>query len=226
VSPQFSKVIDPIFEAALRFEAKIESSQDDASFNTADERATLIRKIDAAEVELGKSNKAWELAKYAICGWIDARLIASPWKESNWWNNNCLEQRYFKTQLAHHRFFEKAIEAEDLPEKDALEVFYLAVVLGFRGFYKESPSVIREKSTELDLPDSAERWCQRVYRSLQLRQGNMDIPGQVIPEGLADPLLGRNLLLQYSMISFLLLAIAIGCALWVTDFFNNYMRNR
>lgn len=209
MTPQFAKVIDPIFEAALRFESKIENSQLDSSFNTADERATLIRKIDSAENELGRS-KAWELAKYAICGWIDARLIASPWKESNWWNNNCLELRYFKTQLAHHRFFEKAIEAEGLPEKDALEVFYLAVVLGFRGFYKDSPAVIREKAEELDLPDSIERWCQRVVRSLHLRQGRPDIPGQVIVGGSQAPLQGKNLLLQYSMISLVLLAVAIA----------------
>jgi type VI secretion system protein ImpK len=216
VSPQFAKVIDPIFEAALRFESKIENSQLDSSFNTADERATLIRKIDSAENELGRS-KAWELAKYAICGWIDARLIASPWKESNWWNNNCLEQRYFKTQLAHHRFFEKAIEAESMPDKDALEVFYLAVVLGFRGFYKESPAVIREKATELDLPDSIERWCQRIVKSLHLRQGRPEIPSQVLVSTSQSPLQGKNLLLQYSMISFLLVSIAIGCAIWFFD---------
>lgn len=209
MTPKFAKAIDPIFEAALRFESKIESAQDDSSFNTADERATLIRKIDAAELELGKT-KDWELAKYAICGWIDARLIGSPWKESNWWNNNCLELRYFKTQLAHHRFFEKAIEAESLPEKDALEVFYLAVVLGFRGFYKDAPAVAREKANELDLPDSMERWCQKVVRSLHLRQGRPDIPGQVIIGGDKWPLQGRSLLLQYAMISFFLVAVAVA----------------
>jgi type VI secretion system protein ImpK len=215
VTPEFSKVIDPIFEAALRFESKIENAHIDSSFNTADERATLIRKIDEAESQLGKT-KAWELAKYAICGWIDARLIASPWKESNWWNNNCLEQRYFKTQLAHHRFFEKAIEAESLPEKDALEVFYLAVVLGFRGFYKESPSVIREKATELDLPDSVEGWCQSTYRSLHLRQGRPELPGRVmVASGDNRGLQGRKIFLQYSMISFLFLSIAVGCAIWI-----------
>lgn len=209
MTPKFAKAIDPIFEAALRFESKIESSQDDPTFNTADERATLIRRIDAAELELGKT-KDWELAKYAICGWIDARLIGSPWKESNWWNNNCLELRYFKTQLAHHRFFEKAIEAEGLPEKDALEVFYLAVVLGFRGFYKDPPAGVREKANELDLPDSMERWCQKVARSLHLRQGRPEIPGQVIIGGEKGPLQGRNLLLQYSMISFFLLTVAVA----------------
>ena len=210
MTPQFAKAVDPIFETALQFFSKIESSQSSSSFNTSDERAKLTSGIDAADKALGRSNKkAWELAKYAICCWIDSRLINSPWKESNWWKSHSLESHYFKTQVAKEQFFVKASIADNLAERDALEVFYLAVVLGFRGFYDEPSVAVREKARELDLPESLERWFQKFTKSLDLRQGRPEIPGEAIVGGKNTPLNGKKQILQYSFISLFLLALAI-----------------
>jgi type IV/VI secretion system ImpK/VasF family protein len=210
MTPQFAKAVDPIFDAALRFFSKIESAQSASSINTSDERAKLTIAIDAADKALGRFNKkGWELAKYALCCWIDARLVNSPWKESHWWRSHSLESHYFKTETAKYQFFEKASIAESLAERDALEVFYLTVVLGFRGFYDDPSAIVREKSRELDLPDSLERWFQKLTRSLDLRQGRPEIPEEPIAVGDNKPLNGRKQILQYSSISLLLLAIAI-----------------
>ena len=208
MQPEFAKAVDPIFQAVLRLESRIENRE---SIITADERSILIRKIEEAEGKLGLRDE-WKLSKYAICGWIDSKLIEIPWKESAWWKDNCLEKKFFGTRDAHEDFFKKALEAASLPSKNALEVFYLAVVLGFRGFYANSDvSYARQMSQKLRVPDSIESWCREVVRTLHLRQGRPDIPGTIQTGNSAKPLNGKSILLLYAMLSSLLVALAISC---------------
>lgn len=205
---EFANAVDPIFQAALRLESRIENRD---RIVTADERAILIRKIEEAEAKLGLREE-WKLSKYAICGWIDSRLIEIPWQESGWWKDNCLEKKFFGTRDAHEDFFKKAIEAGSLPSKNALEVFYLAVVLGFRGFYANSDaSYSRQMSQKLRIPDTIEAWCREVVRTLHLRQGRPEIPGIVQTGDSAKPLNGKSHLVLYAMLSTLLVALAISC---------------
>ena len=205
---EFANAVDPIFQAALRLESRIENRD---RIVTADERAILIRKIEEAEAKLGLREE-WKLSKYAICGWIDSRLIEIPWQESGWWKDNCLEKKFFGTRDAHEDFFKKAIEAGSLPNKNALEVFYLAVVLGFRGFYANSDaSYSRQMSKKLRIPDTIEAWCREIVRTLHLRQGRPEIPGIVQSGDSAKPLNGKSHLVLYAMLSTLLVALAISC---------------
>jgi len=205
---EFANAVDPIFQAALRLESRIENRD---RIVTADERAILIRKIEEAEAKLGLREE-WKLSKYAICGWIDSRLIEIPWQESGWWKDNCLEKKFFGTRDAHEDFFKKAIEAGSLPNKNALEVFYLAVVLGFRGFYSNSDaSYSRQMSQKLRIPDTIEAWCREIVRTLHLRQGRPGIPGIVQTGDSAKPLNGKSHLVLYAMLSTLLVALAISC---------------
>lgn len=208
MQPEFAKAVDPIFQAALRLESRIENRE---SIITADERAILIRKIEEAESRLGLREE-WKLSKYAICGWIDSKLIEIPWQESGWWKDNCLEKKFFGSRDAHEDFFKKAVEAASLPSKNALEVFYLAVVLGFRGFYGNSDvSYARKMAQQLRVPDTIESWCREVVRTLHLRQGRPEIPGTIQTGHSAKPLNGKSTLLLYGMLSALLVAVAISC---------------
>ena len=205
---EFANAVDPIFAAALRLESKIENRE---PMVTADERATLIRKIEEAEAKLGLREE-WRLSKYAICGWIDSKLIEISWQESGWWTNNCLEKKFFGTRDAHEDFFAKAIEAGSLPNKNALEVFYLAVVLGFRGFYSNSDaSYVRQMSQKLRIPDTVDAWCREVVRALHLRQGRPNIPGVIQTGDSAKPLNGKSNFILFAMLSSLLVALAISC---------------
>ena len=88
MQPDFAKAVDPIFLAVLRLESRIENRD---NIITADERGILMRKIEEAEGKLGLREE-WKLSKYAICGWIDSKLIEIPWKESEWWKNHSLEK--------------------------------------------------------------------------------------------------------------------------------------
>ena len=208
--PDFAKAVDPIFLATLKFVERIEQSD---RLVAADERATLLRKIDDAEVQLG-STPEWQLSKYAICAWIDALLIDAPWPGKGWWKDNCLEKKYFGRRDAHEAFFQRSVEAANLGRKDALEVYYLAVVLGFRGFYIDSDSNYKANLiNSLRLPDTIEAWCRGTARSLQLRQGRPEIPEAIQTGGSAKPLTGRNSLTTYSMISVVLFGLAISTSL-------------
>ena len=212
---EFANAVDPIFDAALRLEARIENRD---RFVTADERATLIRKIEEAESRLGQTEE-WKLSKYAICGWIDSRLIELSWQESNWWKDNCLEKKFFGTRDAHEDFFKKAVEAGGFPNKNALEVYYLAVVLGFRGFYTNSDlSYSRKMAQKLQVPDTIEVWCRDVVRTLHLRQGRPQIPSIIQTGDSAKPLNGRSNLLLYAMLSTLLVALTIACFILLYGF--------
>ncbi len=207
MSPEFAKAVDPIFLACLQFVGRIENND---RLVAADERAVLQRKIDEAEIRLGATPE-WQLAKYALCSWIDSLLINAPWNGNNWWKDNCLEVRYFGRRDAHEEFFKKALEAGELGRKDALEVFYIAVVLGFRGFYGDSDATYAANlARSMRLPGTIEAWCRGVARSLQLRQGRPAIPEIVTAGGSAKPLSGRASLISFSMISVLLLALAIS----------------
>lgn len=214
--PEFAKVIDPIFLAALQFVERIERRN---RLVAADERATLLRKIDDAELQLGGTDE-WKLSKYALCAWIDALLIDAKWDGSTWWKDNCLEKKYFGRRDAHEAFFQRANEAGALGPKDALEVYYLAVVLGFRGFYGDPDHSYRKSLvTSFRLPDTVEAWCRTTARSLQLKQGRPPIHEAVQAGGSAKPLSGGSSLVMYSMLSVILFGVAIAVAIMVFDLF-------
>lgn len=218
MQPEFARAIDPIFVAAIRLESRIESQ---VPIVTADERATLIRKIEDAESKLGMREE-WKLSKYAICACIDSRLIEMRWQSRDWWKDNCLEKKFFGTRDAHEEFFRKAIDAGGLPQKNALEVFYLAVVLGFRGFYSNSDATYsRKMSSQLRIPDTLEAWCREVARSLHLRQGRPEIPGMIQTGASAKPISGKATFILFAMLSTLLVAIAIACGILLYVSFSN-----
>jgi len=212
MNPEFAKVVDPIFEATLRLESRIENGE---RIVTADERATLIRKIEEAEAKLGRSEE-WILSKYALCAWIDSQLIEIDWREKDWWKDNCLESKFFGTRDAHEEFFKRAEMASALSTKNALEVFYIAVVLGFRGFYGNSDaSYARKMSSMLRIPDNVEGWCRDTVRALHLRQGRPEIPGEIQVGMSAKPLRGKRMLMMCSMSSLIFLALAFGTYLFL-----------
>jgi type VI secretion system protein ImpK len=212
MTPDFSRAVDPIFLIALDLVKRIENKE---RVITHDERATLIRTIEEAEAKLGMSPN-WKLAKYAICSWIDESLIKSDWSDAMWWKEYCLEKRFFDTTTAHETFFTQAQHASDLSSKDALEVYYIAVVFGFRCTSSNSDTLYaREFLGNLKAPDTIESWCRDVARSLHLKHDRPPIPAQALIQGNRNPLDGRSNLMAYSMLSMVMLAAAILCYIFM-----------
>jgi type VI secretion system protein ImpK len=80
--------------------------------------------------------------RYALTCWLDEMFILdSPWKAE--WNERKLEAALYGSNDRAWKFWEQARKAEARPEKDALEVFFLCVMLGFRGDLREDPEALR-----------------------------------------------------------------------------------
>ena len=181
MKPPFYKAVDPAFLYVLALNERVQAG---AQLNPDEERATICARLDAAETKLATQgqSKDWELAKYAIAAWVDELLAADLWDSAP------LEFELFRTAKRSHEFYNKAEQAMALPRKDALECFYIAVVLGFRGMYSSHEALLEESEfLDFDPPDSLEAWAKRVGGVIQIAN---DVPQQ---SGLPRPVPGAPL---------------------------------
>jgi type VI secretion system protein ImpK len=76
--------------------------------------------------------------RYALVCWLDEMFILdSPWSVE--WNERKLEASLYGTNDRAWKFWDQARRAESRPGSDALEVFFLCVMLGFRGDLRDEP---------------------------------------------------------------------------------------
>lgn len=112
-----------------------------------------------------KGQNAFLGIRYALTCWLDEIFILdSPWSSD--WNEHQLELSLYKTLDRAQQFWEQARRAETRPGTDALEVYYLCVMLGFRGDLRDDP-------------ERLERWAAATRRRIT------DSPGHKypVPEG-------------------------------------------
>ena len=77
--------------------------------------------------------------RYALACWLDEIFISdSSWKEE--WNASKVETNLYGMNDRASEFWKQAQRAQTRPTRDALEVYYLCVMLGFRGEFIEKPS--------------------------------------------------------------------------------------
>jgi type VI secretion system protein ImpK len=171
MTPQFAQAVDPIFLAMLDLSDLIGNNQPISPQN---ERYRLVAAVDHAEAALG-GGVEWELAKYALVSWIDELLVETPWSGRDWWSNNILEVQYFNTRLCNERFYTKAQEALGQPRRDALEVFYNCVILGFRGLYRD-PNLASSLTAANGLPPDLMSWTKQTAMAIRLGQGRPPLP--------------------------------------------------
>ena len=206
MTPKFSDAIDPVLLHVLDLLERISANE---SVDPQDERARIRGLIDRAEASLGQ-NKDWQLARYALVTWIDEMLIEAPWGGRDWWQEHALEVEMFKTREAFTEFYHKASEASSLAEKNALEVFYVCVVLGFRGIYRDSSAMALTE--QLGLPASLEAWAKQTALAIRLGQGRPPITEAARPATGAPPLEGKFMFVGSSLVGVALAAIAIVLA--------------
>jgi type VI secretion system protein ImpK len=104
---------------------------------------------------------------YALACWLDETFIAdSPWRDQ--WNGHKLETTLYGTNERATEFWRQAERAQSRPTRDALEVYFLCVMLGFRGEL-------------LDKPAELTAWRDRVETQITQAEGRDYTP----PPGLA-----------------------------------------
>lgn len=152
---------------------------------------------ERAEEEPAARSDSFLGVRYALTCWLDELfIINSPWEQE--WTERKLESVLYGTNDRAWRFWQQARLAENRPSTDALEVFYLCVMLGFRGQLRESPDQLRS-------------WCSGVLRRLTVR-GDWPGPPDLEPPTQVPPLHGatrfRHALYFASMVILLLIPLA------------------
>ncbi|MDC0935258.1 DotU family type IV/VI secretion system protein [Pirellulales bacterium] len=204
MTPKFAQAVDPIFLYVL---ALLDRISRDEKPKPEEERLRIRTLIDQAEAALGSGGE-WELAKYALVSWVDEMLVDALWDGREWWSNNVLEIDLFNSRQCNEEFFVKAQQATARTGRDALEVFYVCVILGFRGLYHES-TTSREIALALNLPAELKDWTRQAAMSIRLGQGRPPLsdPGAEI-EG-AAPLRPRARVVWPWLVALLLGAIVV-----------------
>lgn len=209
MTPEFAEAVDRVFLHVLGLLERIGRDENPAP----DEERVRIRGwIDQAEAKLGQSPD-WQLAKYGLVAWIDDVLIDAPWDGRNWWRENALEVELFNTRLRNELFYVKAKEASALPKKNALEVYYVCVVLGFRGLYRD-PAAAAVLAEPRGLPLDLESWARHTAMAIQLGQGRPSISEASVPGQGVPPLEGPTQLVWSVLAGVVLAAMAVMFA-WI-----------
>jgi type VI secretion system protein ImpK len=202
MTPRFAQAVDPIFLHVLELLERLERNERPAP---QEEHLRIRALIEQAEAIIGAGTE-WELAKYALVSWIDEVLVETPWEGRDWWSNNVLEVELFSTRLCNERFFVRAQEASSLPRRDALEVYYNCVVLGFRGLYSE-PTLAGSLTQSYGLPPDLESWAKQTAMSIRLGQGRPSMAATRREIAGAPPLRSRPLVVW----SLLAAAVLVAC---------------
>jgi type VI secretion system protein ImpK len=172
MSHDFAAVVDPIILYVLQLLDRI-SKIEDLDPEVLNRR--LRSMLDEAERKLPARQQEWFLARFALVAWIDEELSTrAPWEHRSYWANHTLQFHYEGRQDGREEFFRRADEACRLPRKDAIEVFFMCVVLQFKGVYDETPGLPLPADIELPsgarVPPRIEDWMRTMREWISARQ--------------------------------------------------------
>jgi type VI secretion system protein ImpK len=209
MTKSFSKAVDPIFEYVLSLLDRIEQGDEPDAEQTQTFLNTVL--LTRAEQELGHTAE-WQLAKRALVFWIDEMLTRAFWAGRSWWVNNLLAFQLLQTAEGSLEFYLDAKKAVGASTLNALEVFYICVILGFRGIY-ERPEENSISIATNDLPQSIEDWLQRMGEGIRLSPLPPLITTGRLPVG--APPRGGYLFLSSALIVLVMAAAAfVGAIIW------------
>ncbi|WP_254509838.1 DotU family type IV/VI secretion system protein [Anatilimnocola floriformis] len=208
MTPRFAKAVDPVFAYVLDLFDRIDRGQ---KVNALEEKARIAAQLQTAGTMLSESDEWSRYAKYALIAWIDSELATvREWEGRDWWLSNSLEIDYHGQGLANHDFYARANEAGRLGSKDALEVFYICVVLGFRGFYENANTEDRMRIIEsLQLPPDLKTWTKRQSQAIRLQQDRPAISDTSKQADFAPPLDGEQTLLGTAVMFAIIAAVCL-----------------
>lgn len=187
MTPKYSLTVDPVFLHVLDLLDRISEGDDP---NPTEEHIQIRALLDQGESIVG-AGEEWELTKYALVSWIDEVLVASSWGHRDWWGNNVLEVEFYNTRLCNEEFFVKAKKATRLASRDALEVFYICVILGFQGLYQDA-AMAAMLVEQHQLPNDLQTWKRQTSMSVRLGQGRPSLNGTQREVHGAVPLTSRS----------------------------------
>ena len=98
-------------------------------------KADIQRMISDSQNSINEgsfSQEDYDLARFAICAWIDEAILSSSWSEKLKWQTDPLQRIYYQTADAGEIFFDR-LNAIGPHQRDVREVYYLCLAMGFSG---------------------------------------------------------------------------------------------
>lgn len=214
---ELSNVVYPVLSHGLRLRERLERG-DDAHLEEeqAAFRKLLLKESEARrwpdyggqasldELDLGRAGSASSVflgCRYALACWLDEIFTESSWGDQ--WKENSLEFALYSQRERAYVFWEQLRLAESRGESDALEVFYLCVMLGFRGELRDKPDKLRAWR------DAAEAQLNRN------RPDKCPLPGEQQAGTNVPPLRGRERLRRVLLAAGILIGLFVPVAAFV-----------
>lgn len=117
-------------------------------------QADIRRLLSESEVrsrQCEASPEDFDLARFAVCAWVDEMILASDWRHRDRWQREQLQRIYYHTADAGEQFFER-LNNLGFQHRDVRELYYLCMSLGFMGKYiHEGDEFLLEKVREANL---------------------------------------------------------------------------
>jgi type VI secretion system protein ImpK len=201
---EIAKLVDPVISYGLQLRARVMNGEDldlyteqqvikgkllsemEASRNVdfgGDSRGSSGESITMSRSLVpggrGSGREAFLGIRYALACWLDEIFIDNtPWSVS--WDNLKIETQLYGSNDRAWNFWQQAERAEARPGGDALEVFFLCVMLGFRG----------ERRGNID---DLQTWVSKIQARLSRSAGGeWPVPPELDPQIYVPPLHGRE----------------------------------
>ena len=196
MTPEFATVVDPVFEYTLELLDRLEQGGD---LDVAQEQQNITHMLSHAESKLARNQdrrwqSEWELAQFAIVCWIDSMITETALtldeQKRQQWIGHPLQLQLFQTVEGGVEFFSRAKKASSEHAIDALEVYYLCVILGFRGFY-DQPELVESFAKQYKLFSSLQEWKNWAAESIRSNTAPELVNSGRICRG-AEPLNGEQ----------------------------------
>jgi type VI secretion system protein ImpK len=204
---ELENVVYPIFRHGLRLRQRLRSGDRcDLTLEQADLKGLLRTANEARRwPSYGGDGGAFLGIRYALTCWLDELFILdSPWSQH--WTERKLEETLYGTNDRAFQFWEQARLAEARAETDALEAYYLCVVMGFRGELREQPAKVGS-------------WCEAAEATLgQQRTAAWPGPPELAVGTNVRRLRARERLRR----AVVLLGVGLGALLFASAFFLVY----
>jgi type VI secretion system protein ImpK len=114
----------------------------------------LFKKLEERGAESGYKESQLRDTKFALAAFVDETVLAGGFPLREEWERYPLQLEYFKEALAGNKFFERLDWLIKQGETDVVEVYYLCLLLGFKGRYNvfledQLPAVINRTAEYL-----------------------------------------------------------------------------
>jgi len=94
----------------------------------------LLDESESCSNQCDVTREDYDLARFAICAWIDETILSSEWEGCRQWQREQLQRKYYNTTDAGIEFYTK-LNALGLHQGDVREIYYMCLTMGFKGRY-------------------------------------------------------------------------------------------